>query len=707
MNRSRLMAGPSRVSSTQIKSSVETRAYRSDIDGLRAIAVLSVLLDHVGFDLPGGFLGVDIFFVISGYLIIGHIVSNVQQGKFAYFGFLLKRIRRLLPALLVTVILTIVAFSLVMPPPDFSQLAQSATSAVLALSNVYYYLKVGYFDTEAVTKPLLHTWSLSVEWQFYVVAPVVILVLMRLVGAGVWIGISLLAVASVVAAQIVVPIDSSMAYYLTPFRVSELAFGGVAAALQARIRLSDRTSSALVALGLVLVVLSFFVISEHDGTPGFVILLPCAGAMAILIAGDPPFARRTLGLAPAVFIGRISYSLYLVHWPIFVMWTYLTVHHWSSLERLALIGASILVASVLYRLVENPFRAPRGEGRARVRSNARFLAANAALACLVVAVGAAEQANVGRDWLGVAPAAAYANLAETAPAEGPYDYVAGDGTRVRLTRTALEDPKARVLLVGDSHAHYYHFGLAAALKRQGVALDTLRSSACFPVLTVIHTTGASFTDAQRQSCLKLRKALRSIAADGRYDGIILTGRVNPFFADAATDDSGLEAWPLSPIEDGGAATAGGAGGDLDQAALFARGLDETLDVLAAHGTQVLVLGQSPAPGRPPGRCEHMMGWSADLGNQRCAELSHDRKLARGAKAEAIYAAAALAHDDVAYVPVFEIFCSEVACREFTDEGQPLFMDSNHLTVLGSLWMADHLAERVDWRAFVQRLTGSD
>ena len=331
---------------------------------------MSVLLAHAGVSLfPGGFLGVDVFFVISGFLITGLIRKGTLAGDFSFREFYLRRVRRLAPAMLVTLAITFVVFALVMPPLDLRRLSQSTVASVLSLANVYFFLRVGYFDTEAAFKPLLHMWSLGVEEQFYLVWPLTAWAVLRWGKRLVWPLVAALTAISFLAAEIYYDHDPAAAYYLLPFRAGELLIGALALWAMERVPARGRLAEGALALGLALIAGSILLLDETARIPGLIALFPCLGAALARWSGAAaPRVGQALSNRPMVWIGVISYSLYLVHWPVMVFWRFVTSHAWRLPEQLALVGVCVILAWGLNRWVETPFR-HLPPGGARLRPN--------------------------------------------------------------------------------------------------------------------------------------------------------------------------------------------------------------------------------------------------------------------------------------------------------------------------------------------------
>jgi peptidoglycan/LPS O-acetylase OafA/YrhL len=294
--------------------------FRKDINGLRAIAVIAVLLFHFNPAwLPGGFAGVDIFFVISGYLITGIILRSLERGQFSLLGFYKSRARRIVPALAALCFVLLLLGWFYLLPLEYSELGKHIAGSLGFVSNFVYWFEAGYFTAGAHEKWLLHTWSLSVEWQFYMIYPVLLLGLSRLIAVGHlrWLILAacLAGFGFCVYASFKWP---EPAFYLLPTRAWELLVGGVACLFPVKLRTLHQRALEVVGLGLMLA--SFFLLSEKDVWPGYLALLPVLGTLAVIVAARQdsfmtanPFSQWT---------GKLSYSLYLWHWPVVVFMSY-------------------------------------------------------------------------------------------------------------------------------------------------------------------------------------------------------------------------------------------------------------------------------------------------------------------------------------------------------------------------------------------------
>ncbi len=340
--------------------------YRTPIDGLRAVAVGAVVLFHFGVaPFSGGFVGVDVFFVISGFLITRLLLADIADRKPLILPFYRRRILRLFPALFMMLAVTLAAALLLLYPSDLRHFGESLASVAGFGSNLYFRNSSGYFSAAADQKPLLHTWSLSVEEQFYLVYPPLLAVLARRsvrLAAAV---LGLLALASLLASAWATRAAPMTAFYLTPFRFWELMLGGLIPLFGLAAPRSRAASETLAWGGLGLIAAAVFGYTLETPFPGLAALPPCLGAAAVILSCERPgsnAAARLLSLPAATALGRISYSLYLWHWPVIVFAGHWLFRRPTGIETPALIALSLALAAASYRFVEQPFRHGRGAG---------------------------------------------------------------------------------------------------------------------------------------------------------------------------------------------------------------------------------------------------------------------------------------------------------------------------------------------------------
>ncbi len=326
------------------------KSRRCDIDLLRFVAVTAVVLFH--FEAPGfsgGFLGVDMFFVISGYLITSHIRSEIRNERFKLSSFFLKRIRRLYPALLFTLFATAVVVLFVFPPNLISDFALSLIFSSVYLSNIHFWSGADYFDFESIYKPLLHTWSLSVEEQFYLIWPLFLMLISLRLHARAIVLVGLLSL----GLGLVPAFSSSTTFFQFPFRIYEFSIGALltSAALSSRL---VHYRAFVLPVSFLLVGVSLFFSSELDPNPSWGTLAVCLGTAGIISASHPLLQKDTIITAPMLRIGLISYSIYLAHWPLVVVYKTYFPGDISAIGILALILATVIIAEFMYRCIEQP-----------------------------------------------------------------------------------------------------------------------------------------------------------------------------------------------------------------------------------------------------------------------------------------------------------------------------------------------------------------
>ncbi|WP_339908597.1 acyltransferase family protein [Symmachiella dynata] len=332
--------------------------YRPDVDGLRAIAVVLVVLFHAGLGFPGGFIGVDVFFVISGFLITGLILKQQDSGNFSLTNFWIRRIRRIIPAVTVMVITVLVAGYFLLLPSDYADLGSSTIAQQLMLSNVYFWQNTGYFDGPADLKPLLHTWSLAVEEQFYLFYPFLLIFLHRFGRRTTIIAIGLLALGSLAVSQYGVENHRSATFFLLPTRAWELLIGGLICFLPKPTRIKPKILVICSWLSLGAILGAGWSYTSTTPFPGLAALVPCVATAALIYANSlqQSFPAAVLASRPFVVVGLTSYSLYLWHWPILAFLRYRFGQELSMPTISAALCSSVVLGFFSWRCVETPIR---------------------------------------------------------------------------------------------------------------------------------------------------------------------------------------------------------------------------------------------------------------------------------------------------------------------------------------------------------------
>ncbi len=339
-------------------SRLENFRYRPDVDGLRALAVIPVIFFHAALGFPGGFVGVDIFFVISGYLITTIIAKDIVRGDFRMKGFWERRIRRILPAAAFMTLCVLVGAAFILLPHQYEDLGKSAVSQTFMVSNFYFWQQDGYFAAPSDFELLLHTWSLAVEEQFYLLFPLLLVFLSKRGSTKVILGTVLLFALSLVWSIYGVFSHPAATFYLLPARTWELLLGSIIAIVPIRLPASRMILNLLSWTGLALIIFSFSQYSVSTPFPGLAALPPVLGAGLLILANRDSLTTpgKLLSLPPVVFIGKISYSLYLWHWPLLVFGKHLSVQETPVETKWILVVASFLMGYLSWRFVEGPFR---------------------------------------------------------------------------------------------------------------------------------------------------------------------------------------------------------------------------------------------------------------------------------------------------------------------------------------------------------------
>ena len=611
--------------------------YRADIDGLRALAVAIVVIFHAGVSpLRGGFIGVDIFFVISGYLITRQISAEMEAGKFSILGFYERRVRRIAPALLFAIAATLVVAPFILFPTELVTSGVTAIASVLSVANLYLLASAGYFAADAGTQPLIHMWSLGVEEQFYLFFPLLLVAFARgSRSAARWTTVSF-ALASLALCIIVTRYDRDFAYYFPLTRAWEL-LAGASLVFVTIPRMPAWLRDAAAGGALLLIAASAYKFYPQMAFPGFYALAPCLATVVLIAVGSQGGSAVTSGLStgPLVWLGQISYSLYLVHWPIIVFYRMARGVPISPVEGWALVMASVAVAWFSWRYVERPFR------EKKILATRKALFAGTGMMALAILVMAFFTSFVP-----LRPANEADKLASFLDYDDATAYRRGRcflfGHKDRLAdfdTTACLQPvpgKANILLIGDSHAAHLWSGLETEFPDANVMQAT--STGCKPVLG-----GKGET-----TCVGLvERALGTFLQSSRPDVILLSAR-----------------WVEKDIPD----------------------LERTLKVLAGKTGQVVVLGPIVEYAMPLPRL------LAQVSDGRDPSLLVDARLAEPSKADRDLGAAVRAAG-ADYVSAYHLLCAgnDAPCATTTD-GVPVQWDYGHLTAQGSQLLARRLRE---------------
>jgi peptidoglycan/LPS O-acetylase OafA/YrhL len=472
------------------KKTEHLQVYRPDIDGLRAVAVLSVILYHINNVLvPGGFVGVDIFFVISGYLITLHILRDMETGHFSLIEFYRRRIKRIFPVMLVVIAIVLLFSLVVFRPEDTVNIAQSGFASLFMMANVYFWLilDTNYFATASNEIPFLHLWTLGVEEQFYILWPLILTAIYRIMrGNSFFIIFSLIAASSFLLGEVLYDIDPSFVYYMLPTRAGELLIGALAAHVVIR-EGNRKVSKNIVSLSAILGLLSIggalVFLSEEQVFPGLRAIPPTVGTALLILSGHygNSLSSRLLTLHPLVWMGRISYSAYLWHWPL------LAFLHYSRLELNLTRGVMVFILTILlswisYCYIEQPAR--RYDGSA-----IRVFAFQLAIPASILVVLTVIIMNTGGYYLHWKSEEYKASAAKTLRPK-KYDYVCQNWEvkpeQLNSNQCIVGqgfDTSPSVILWGDSNAAHYIGVLSVFAREAKFQFKNLEHNACPPINT--------------------------------------------------------------------------------------------------------------------------------------------------------------------------------------------------------------------------------
>ena len=612
-------------------------AYRPDIDGLRAFAVVSVVLFHLDVGIvKGGYIGVDVFFVISGYLITGILQSEIDAGQFSILRFYDRRIRRIFPALFVVILATAVAAVFLFFPPEIHDFASSVIATTLFSSNMYFMMVTDYFVASADSNPLLHTWSLAVEEQYYIVFPFLLYSLRALRQRHVVLVIGALAIASFTLSVVLVSTHQVAAFYLAPSRAWELLIGALLA-LKAFPKV-QRTwlREALAVLGFALIVAGCLRFYRNMPFPGALALAPCMGAALLIQAGaaGQTLIGRFISARPIIFIGVISYSLYLWHWPIIVFFQLWWVKPIGGAEVLGVFLVSCAAATLSWHFIERPFRQKTLTASPSVL---RGMALTSMVGYCVLGIGLIASGGLAFAFpKEVVRLANYVHYDErTAYRRGTCfidSHTSPLSDFAPMTCLARSHVKRNLLVVGDSHAAHLWRGLTAVLP--SVQILQVTATGCKPVFG---TRGHS-------TCVALiNRALEDEIATGTIDAVLLSAR-----------------WEND-----------------DVAPLVA-----TVDRLAPHVRRVYVSGPIVE------YRENLPRLLARSAQEEDPELLITARLDAQRQVDERLAVALEGHP-VVYLSAYRVLCGKgtKACRTMTDDGVPVQWDYGHLTAEGSEYLA--------------------
>ncbi|PLK69875.1 hypothetical protein C0V73_15680 [Rhizobium sp. TH135] len=648
------------------KAQVTHLNYRRDFDGLRAVAIIPVVIFHAFPELmPGGFIGVDVFFVISGFLITTIVARELEQGSFSLAHFYARRVRRIFPALITTLLATIAIGWFLLLEGEFNQLMWHVFAGATFWQNIALYNEAGYFDRASEMKPLLHLWSLAVEEQFYIILPLVLLAVTKWKGQRAGFLLLSLCIVSFVLGIETVDRNPEKAFYMPHLRAWELLIGSMIAlwpslindrvrfsVAQVRNHLPTSFMGTLGGLGLLAITAGAFIIDKADGFPGWIALVPVLGAVAVIIAGPDAWPNRViLSWRPMVYIGLISFPLYLWHWPTLVFLRLSVGAAPPVSYQIAAVAVSVAFAVLTYHLIEMPLRKGK-EGHRKAVIVPGLAATMAGLAALGIA-GSFSGLDPLRPQLLIANAR---NFTWDGAFENEYCRKRYDIPEAKFCNLSSDD-EPTVALIGDSHALVYFEGLANALRPKNEVLLNLGGPSCMPAEEApFHSTALAFRPTATCNAT-MAKAYEAILATPRIHTVVLSGR-------RFTRD-------LSPE---------------DVASAF-KAFDKSVKALQASGKRVVIVLDFPEPKIDPATCIRPLSLI-----DTPTECQIDRSTAAAARQSQVDLMQALteANPGLTLHDPLEDLCAGTTCP-IRIEGRSLYRDLDHLSPDGSNVAARSLA----------------
>lgn len=641
-------------------------AYRNDIDGLRAIAVLSVVFFHSGIDLfSGGYVGVDIFFVISGFLITSIIYREVQENNFSIARFYERRIRRIFPALFAVILFSLVFGLVFYAPEDLEKIAKSVRYTVIFFSNYLFARKTGYFDTGAEYEPLLHMWSLAVEEQYYIIFPIILLLMAKFVKQKLVLLLGVIFILSFIFSVTSVENDSHRAFFVTEGRVWELLIGSFIALNVFPSVKNKVVNNVCSIVGLILILSSIFLFTKETLFPGLSALLPTLGAAFIIYSGiedsSDLIVNKLLSSKAMVFVGVISYSLYLWHWPLIVFAKHLLIRPMFLHETVLLLVLMGMVSFLSWKYIEQPFRKNGWfTERKKLFKVSISVMVGVFLLCMVIkatdGVAVRDTNYVDVEWEKWGDCNDYSEV----------NTVGGEGCELGMLGEAPS-----FMLWGDSHARAIAPGVnlsAEKFKKSGV-ISTING--CAPLLGV--------ESKQIEECFSFNnQVMNYIEANPNLKVIILAAR---WAANVEGQGYGMEF--LEPVKLKDTLIKGSGANSKDNELVVTRALKRTVEKLISLDRKVVLMSQVPEVGHDV----ESIAFIAEKTKRNVNELIAPKLESYLDRNHRVINLFRELSTKAVIVEPYLLLCDETVC-EVAKEKKLLYKDDDHLSSYGARLVAD-------------------
>jgi len=641
-------------------SANQHRNFRPEIAGLRAIAVLSVVLYHAGLhQLEGGYVGVDVFFVLSGFLIINIIRRDLGSGKFTFMEFYARRARRLFPAAFALIIVTVLAGLLFLEPQAYTKLSESAIASLGFAANIYFYFNTGYFDAATDQMALIHMWSLGIEEQFYLITPVLLFLASKFGGRkAIMVTLAIIGVLSFVFAMYIVNVDSKFAFFQLPTRAWQFAVGGALAFLP---RLNHRLIGNLISfIGLCAVLWGIFTLSSSQLYPSWNALFPTLGSAALIYGTTTSknITKAILSTAPMVWVGKVSYSTYLWHWPIIVYYRiYILGREFNPLEIVGLTFASFFFGWLSWKYIEERYRYTKIAHTKAVTLGIVFAVVLAMIPLGVIGMKGVP-ARVNSD------ASAQTDLVKM------WEYDCRDNIQLPgsgptcVVGERWADTSKKAILWGDSHSEHYGPVVGPAARSAGYSVVVgPRSCPAF-----MHEDALKYHNAARANFLsictnKQDQIIEWLQENSDVDTLILTAAW-----------TGYDTVPFLSKR-------GDAKPDPEnQPEIVKEAMERLLVKLRPLDRKIIILGDVPRPNAVLNVCLEANS-SSLLRQDSCIYemnyLSAPNVVALQGPMNEMLADVAARHTNVEFLNAYEGMCGARRCDTFIN-GEFIYRDSNHI-----------------------------
>lgn len=662
---------------------VASSRYFEHIDGLRAVAVMAVLLSHLNYSwCSGGFVGVDVFFVISGFLITNLILREIEEtGSFSFLHFYTRRAKRILPALFVMLIFSFAAAIYFLNLAKFPNFGGSMAASALSFSNIFFNNQSGYFDIFSRSNPLLNTWSLGVEEQFYLVWPLLLLVASKFNSKTIWVTIIFIFFTSLYLNIKNQDGNLTELYYLSQYRAFEFCIGALLVLFVNFKPRKNFTLEIFFAVGAALVLVPSYKFDSDTLFPSYNALYPAIGAALLIYSGDSKILGLLLKNRVARRIGIISYSLYLFHWPII---TFVKTYNedigqgfsMSSASKILVIFVSIIIAEVVYRKVERPFR-KIGDGGTEKR--VKILSTSVAVAIGLAGLGATAYYSDGWLWRANSP-----SVVKSTPdlKEFHRKHWGGAGfSGGYIFHGATSYPK--IVMMGDSHSGMLDTGMVREVAKpydltvytvSGGGAGKYASSLMLPGITRIAKDQSLYDKSDREGPRDVVSALTKSKNPTLIYSASYSGQIDIAGYLATHKALGIDTHKMD---------------NIIQYKPFLDGLDRLRKMI--HDKKLVIIGDVPGASFDVMKCATRLSW---FNNSSC---KYRDKIGRNKSAiniNRVLFKYAKSHENVYFINPYNAFCSDGYCRSVDENGNPFYSDGSHLSKVGSNYFVAVIRKRL-------------